>query len=154
MVAPSLIAVGVGAEIQHLRGHASCQTPARAPTRKTPGRHSHPRILARREGDLGIGDTLALRGWIDWAADHGVGFIQLLPINENGADESPYSAISSAALDPIYLTLDETRFPGSTRRISQKPATIWEPRCEAGMGGLPGGPPGQAHLVGAGVVEV
>ena len=46
-----------------------------------------PAFSPRRDGDLGIGDTLALREWIDWAADHGVGFIQLLPINENGAEE-------------------------------------------------------------------
>src|SRR6478609_6913737 len=71
-----------------------------------------PAFAPRREGDLGIGDTLALREWIDWAADHQVGFIQLLPINENGADESPYSAISSAALDPIYLAFDVGEIPG------------------------------------------
>lgn len=70
-----------------------------------------PAFSPRREGDLGIGDTEALREWVDWAADHGVSFIQLLPINENGPEESPYSAISSAALDPIYLTLDEKRLP-------------------------------------------
>jgi 4-alpha-glucanotransferase len=65
----------------------------------------------RRRGDLGIGDTAALREWIDWAAETGVTFIQLLPINENGIDESPYSAISSCALDPIYLTLDASEIP-------------------------------------------
>ena len=70
-----------------------------------------PAFSPRREGDLGIGDTAALREWVDWAADHGVGFIQLLPINENGPEESPYSAISSVALDPIYLTLDEQHLP-------------------------------------------
>jgi 4-alpha-glucanotransferase len=70
-----------------------------------------PAFSPRRDGDLGIGDTEALRQWVDWAADHGVGFIQLLPINENGPDESPYSAISSSALDPIYLTLDGQRIP-------------------------------------------
>jgi 4-alpha-glucanotransferase len=73
-----------------------------------------PAFSPRREGDLGIGDTLALREWIDWAAAHGVGFIQLLPINENGPDESPYSAISSVALDPIYLALDAVEIPGLT----------------------------------------
>ena len=73
-----------------------------------------PAFSPRREGDLGIGDTRALREWIDWAADHSVAFIQLLPINENGPEESPYSAISSAALDPIYLTLDETEIPWLT----------------------------------------
>jgi len=66
-----------------------------------------PAFSARRKGDLGIGDTQALREWVDWAAEHRVGFLQLLPINENGVEESPYSAISSAALDPIYLTMEE-----------------------------------------------
>jgi len=91
------------------------------PPAKIPPVQSHGKRLAgilipaftpRREGDLGIGDTLALREWIDWAAEHHVGFIQLLPINENGADESPYSGISSAALDPIYLAFEEGEIPG------------------------------------------
>src|SRR6218665_2127364 len=71
-----------------------------------------PAFSARREGDLGIGDTRALREWVDWSADHHIGFLQLLPINENGPDESPYSAISSVALDPIYLTIDPDEIPG------------------------------------------
>ncbi len=70
-----------------------------------------PAFTPRREGDLGIGDTLALRQWIDWAAEHEVGFIQLLPINENGTEESPYSGISSAALDPIYLAFEVGEIP-------------------------------------------
>jgi len=73
-----------------------------------------PAFSPRREGDFGIGDTAALREWVDWAADHGVAFIQLLPINENGVEESPYSAISSAALDPIYLTLEVDQLPWMT----------------------------------------
>ncbi len=71
-----------------------------------------PAFSPRRDGDLGIGDTLALREWIDWAAEHQVGFIQLLPINENGMEESPYSAISSVALDPIYLACEVSQIPG------------------------------------------
>ena len=71
-----------------------------------------PAFSPRREGDLGIGDTRAMREWIDWAAAHGVSFIQLLPIHESGPEESPYSAISSAALDPIYLTLEADEIPG------------------------------------------
>lgn len=70
-----------------------------------------PVFSTRREGDLGIGDTRALVEWIDWAADHHVSFFQLLPINEQGVEESPYSAISSAALDPIYLTIDSAEVP-------------------------------------------
>jgi 4-alpha-glucanotransferase len=71
-----------------------------------------PAFSARRKGDWGIGDTQGLRDWIDWAADHHVGFLQLLPINENGPEESPYSAISSVALDPIYLTIHPSEIPG------------------------------------------
>lgn len=71
-----------------------------------------PAFSPRRDGDLGIGDTLALREWIDWAAEHQVGFIQLLPINENGTEESPYSGISSVALDPIYLACEVAEIPG------------------------------------------
>jgi len=71
-----------------------------------------PAFSPRRKGDLGIGDTLALREWVDWAAEHQVGFLQLLPINENGADECPYSAISSIALDPIYLAIEVAEIPG------------------------------------------
>ena len=71
-----------------------------------------PAFTPRRDGDLGIGDTLALREWIDWAAEHQVGFIQLLPINENGTEESPYSGISSTALDPIYLACEVAEIPG------------------------------------------
>lgn len=70
-----------------------------------------PTFSARRAGDLGVGDTRALRDWVDWAAETGISFLELLPINENGTDESPYSAISSAALDPIYLTLERSELP-------------------------------------------
>ena len=59
----------------------------------------------RRDGDLGIGDTAALRELVDWAAETGLGVLQLLPINETGSDHSPYNAISSVALDPVLVDL-------------------------------------------------
>jgi 4-alpha-glucanotransferase len=74
-----------------------------------------PAFSTRRRGDLGIGDTLSMVEWIDWAADFSVGFLQLLPINENGTDESPYSAISSIALDPIYLAFEPDHIPCLTQ---------------------------------------
>ena len=43
---------------------------------------------------------------IKWAAANKVGFLQLLPINETGADNSPYNAISSVALDPLLIDLE------------------------------------------------
>ncbi len=71
-----------------------------------------PLFSLRREGDAGIGDLAALAEWIDWAAEHGVGFLQLLPVNALGEDDapSPYSAISSVALEPLYLCLE--KIPG------------------------------------------
>jgi 4-alpha-glucanotransferase len=66
-----------------------------------------PAFTPRRQGDLGIGDTRALREWVDLAAAKKLGFLQLLPINHTGADDSPYNAISSVALEPLYLTMEE-----------------------------------------------
>ncbi|MBQ2379845.1 MAG: 4-alpha-glucanotransferase [Akkermansia sp.] len=71
-----------------------------------------PLFSLRREGDAGIGDLMALEEWIRWAGAHGVGFLQLLPVNAVGEDDapSPYSGISSVALEPLYLSLE--RVPG------------------------------------------
>ena len=71
-----------------------------------------PLFSMRREGDAGIGDLMALEEWLHWAAEHRVGFLQLLPVNAVGDDDapSPYSAISSVALEPLYLSLE--RVPG------------------------------------------
>jgi 4-alpha-glucanotransferase len=65
-----------------------------------------PVFSLQRDDDLGIGDTRAMREMIDWAAKHRVGFLQLLPINETGSDNSPYNAISSVALDPVLIDLE------------------------------------------------
>jgi 4-alpha-glucanotransferase len=64
-----------------------------------------PLFALRGEGDLGIGDTGTLREFIDWAAGIGFKLIQLLPINETGADNSPYNAISAMAIEPTTLHL-------------------------------------------------
>ena len=62
-----------------------------------------PVFALRTESDLGIGDIAGVREFVDWAADIGMGFIQLLPINEMGSDNSPYNVISSVALEPLTL---------------------------------------------------
>src|ERR1041385_763212 len=59
----------------------------------------------RSENDLGIGDVAVLREFIDWAAEIGFRLVQLLPINEMGADNSPYNAISAMAIEPTTLHL-------------------------------------------------
>lgn len=81
-----------------------------------------PVFSLRREDDLGIGDTRCLRQLIDWAVAHRVGFLQLLPINETGEDNSPYNAISSVALDPVLLNMEAIPGVGRSelRRVAEK----------------------------------
>jgi 4-alpha-glucanotransferase len=62
-----------------------------------------PLFALRGEHDLGIGDVGALREFIDWVAQIGFTLVQLLPINETGADNSPYNAISAMAIDPTTV---------------------------------------------------
>src|SRR5712672_2258149 len=64
-----------------------------------------PLFALRGENDLGIGDLGALREFIDWIAEVGFTLVQLLPINETGADNSPYNAISAMAIEPTTLQL-------------------------------------------------
>ena len=71
-----------------------------------------PVFALRREKDLGIGDTLAVREAIAFCAEQKMGLLQLLPINETGDDNSPYNAISSVALDPVYLSMVPEEIPG------------------------------------------
>ncbi len=53
----------------------------------------------------GIGEFADLIPLIDWCHEVGFEVIQLLPLNDSGTDPSPYSALSSCALHPIYLSL-------------------------------------------------
>jgi 4-alpha-glucanotransferase len=64
-----------------------------------------PLFALRGKDDLGVGDLGALREFIDWAAKIGFKLVQLLPINETGADNSPYNAISALAIEPTTLHL-------------------------------------------------
>jgi 4-alpha-glucanotransferase len=64
-----------------------------------------PLFALRGESDLGIGDIAALREFIDWIAGIGFKLVQLLPINETGADNSPYNAVSAVAIEPTTLHL-------------------------------------------------
>ena len=92
-----------------------------------------PLFSMRREGDCGIGDMMALEEWGRWAGAHGVKFLQLLPVNALSEDDapSPYSAISSVALEPLYLSPE--RVPGIELPLPPYPADL-PPRQ------LPGGP--------------
>ncbi len=74
-----------------------------------------PVFALRTDHDLGVGDTVSLQQFTDWAADAGFGLVQILPINETGGDHSPYNAISSMALDPTTLHLA----PGTPEELTR-----------------------------------
>jgi 4-alpha-glucanotransferase len=57
----------------------------------------------------GIGEIPDIKLLIDWCKTTGLSIIQLLPLNEVGMDNSPYNAISTFALDPMYLRLENIK---------------------------------------------
>ena len=75
---------------------------------------------------VGIGEIPDLISFIDWSASVGLSIIQLLPLNDVGYDFAPYSAKSSFALDPMYLSLrkmagvDTDRFEGEIKALSER----------------------------------
>src|SRR3990167_11184247 len=79
-----------------------------------------PVFALRRKGDLGIGDTLCVEDAIDFLGRHNLGVLQILPVNETGGDNSPYNALSSIALDPLYISLVPELVPGLTAAILAK----------------------------------
>lgn len=82
-----------------------------SPNRKLSGVLA-PLFSIRGGRDLGAGDTATLRELVDWAADLGLGFLQLLPVNETGDDHSPYNIISSMALEPSTISCHPDDLPG------------------------------------------
>ena len=71
-----------------------------------------PVFSLRTASDFGIGEFRDLRPLVDWAAATGQCIIQLLPVNDctrNGdwLDSYPYSPISSFALNPMYIHLQD-----------------------------------------------
>lgn len=55
----------------------------------------------------GIGEYTDLIPLIDWCSSAGFDTIQLLPLNDPGLDKSPYNALSSFALNPLYIGLSQ-----------------------------------------------
>ncbi len=72
-------------------------------------KHHHginvPLFSLRTKKSCGVGEYLDLLPLIDWCSCLNMDIIQLLPLNESGSDPSPYNALSSCALHPIYLSL-------------------------------------------------
>ena len=71
-----------------------------------------PVFSLRTGNDFGIGEFRDLRPLVDWAASTGQCIIQLLPVNDttrkgDWQDSYPYSPISSFALHPLYIHLQD-----------------------------------------------
>src|SRR5438876_4864290 len=92
-----------------------------------------PLFALRGEEDLGIGDVATLREFIDWVAGIGFKLVQLLPVNETGADNSPYNAISAMAIEPTTLHLTPTSPQDLTREdFDASLSDVDLPRLRAG----------------------
>jgi 4-alpha-glucanotransferase len=63
------------------------------------------------ESSLGIGEFLDLIPFGGWCKKCSLDVIQILPVNDTGYQESPYSALSAFALNPVYLRISEV--PGA-----------------------------------------
>jgi 4-alpha-glucanotransferase len=79
-----------------------------------------PLFALRSADDLGVGDVGCLRELVEWASETGFRMVQLLPINETGADHSPYMAVSSAAIEPSTLEMTPEQVPGLTREMLEE----------------------------------
>lgn len=56
----------------------------------------------------GVGEIADLPRFARWLDHAGLDFVQLLPVNEmEEGQNSPYSALSAMAIDPVFIALDE-----------------------------------------------
>lgn len=81
-------------------------------------RHHHgidlPLSALHSKKSCGIGEFYDLFPLIDWCKKVGLDVIQLLPLNDTGDDTSPFFALSSTALNPLYLSLH--KLPGAKEK--------------------------------------
>lgn len=70
-----------------------------------------PVFAIRTDHDLGIGDTQGVVEFAQWAASHGLRALQILPVNETGADHSPYNILSSMAIEPSTVATHPSAIP-------------------------------------------
>lgn len=89
-------------------------TPLKEVWHKIGIKHHHGFLVAllgiHSKSSVGCGEFLDLMPLIDWCKQVGFDLIQMLPLNDSGTLSSPYSALSSCALHPIYLSLRQLPF--------------------------------------------
>ena len=73
---------------------------------RTAGVLLHPTSLPATDGANGVGDLgPSARRFVDWMADAGLRRWQMLPIGPVGEGDSPYSALSSFAIEPMLVSI-------------------------------------------------
>ena len=73
---------------------------------RTAGVLLHPTSLPTTGGAIGIGDLgPAARGFVDWMSAAGLRRWQMLPIGPVGEGDSPYSPLSSFAIEPMLASV-------------------------------------------------
>ena len=87
-----------------------------------------PVFSLRSAADFGIGEFRDLRPLVDWAAATGQCIIQLLPVNDttrrgDWQDSYPYSPVSTFALHPLYMHLQDLGVP-QTAAFKKKQAEL------------------------------
>ena len=80
-----------------------------------------PVFSLRSEHSTGIGDFADINAMADWASLTGMSFVQLLPVTDTSAsgtwaDSYPYNSISTFALNPVYIRLQEAGELSDPRR--------------------------------------
>jgi 4-alpha-glucanotransferase len=66
-----------------------------------------PLACLRSDNNCGCGEFTDLPALGLFCKESGLALIQLLPVNDTGCFSSPYSALSSVALNPLYLNLPD-----------------------------------------------
>ena len=64
---------------------------------------------------VGIGDFADMGLLVDWCSKTGNSILQLLPMNEVGSTFCPYDAVSSFALEPVYISLNSIQAAAKVR---------------------------------------
>ena len=68
-----------------------------------------PVFSLRSNNSCGVGEFSDLPLLGQWCQKSGMEIIQILPVNDTGYQESPYSALSAFALHPIFISLDNIK---------------------------------------------
>jgi len=100
-------------------------------TRKRAGMLT-PLFYVYSRDSVGIGDFEDLKSIVDWCKETGNSILQLLPMNEVGPLFCPYDSVSSFALEPAYISLNN--LPASKKSSVKNRISEIRKKYPAGQG--------------------